>query len=230
MRFSAVDIGSNAIRMLFSEVYKNNDGEDVFRKLSLIRLPIRLGEDSFMHGKIKKARAEKLLKTIRAYQLLNEVYEVVDYQVCATSAMRDAENSSELIDMIKKETGVEIEVIKGKREAEIIYENHVAESLNSKGCYLYVDVGGGSTELSIFKRGQRLESESFDIGTIRMKNDLVKQGGLKISEKMSKPLSMAGAVRGIGKNGKTDEQLQKNLLTFSGKTVLIKKFVLDVQK
>lgn len=175
MRFSAVDIGSNAIRLLFSEVYKNNEGEDVFRKISLIRLPIRLGEDSFVHGKIRKERVEKLLKSLSAYKLLNEIYEVVDYRVCATSAMRDAENSKELIELIKSETGVEIEILKGKKEAEIIYENHVAESLNSKGCYLYVDVGGGSTELSIFKRGQRLVSESFDIGTIRMKNDIVKK-------------------------------------------------------
>ena len=175
MRFSAIDIGSNAVRMLFSEVFRNADGEDIFKKITLIRLPIRLGEDAFLHGKIMKPRAEKLIKSIMTFKLLNEVYEVVDYRVCATSAMRDAENSKELINKIKLETGVEIEILMGKREAEIIFENHVAESLNQKGCYLYVDVGGGSTELSIFKKGQRIESESFDIGTIRIKNNIVKK-------------------------------------------------------
>jgi exopolyphosphatase/guanosine-5'-triphosphate,3'-diphosphate pyrophosphatase len=174
MRLSAVDIGSNAVRLLFTEVFKNKEGEDVFRKISLVRLPIRLGEDAFIHGKIKKEKAEKLQKTLEAYNLLNKVYGVVGYRVCATSAMREASNSAELIEKIKKSCGINIEILPGKREAEIIYENHVAESLNPKGSYLYVDVGGGSTELSIFKRGERIKSESFDIGTLRIKNKIVK--------------------------------------------------------
>lgn len=173
MRFSAVDIGSNAVRLLFAEVFKNKDGEDVFRKISLVRLPIRLGEDAFVHGKIKKDKAERLQKTLEAYNLLNEVYGVVGHRVCATSAMREASNSAELIKKIKDSCGINIEILPGKREAEIIYENHVAESLNPKGSYLYVDVGGGSTEISIFKRGERIKSESFDIGTLRIKNNLV---------------------------------------------------------
>lgn len=173
MRFSAVDIGSNGVRMLFTEVFKNSEGEDVFRKISLIRLPIRLGEDAFIHGKIKKLRAEKLLKTLHSYKLLNEVYGVVDYKVCATSAMRDAANGKELREKIFEETGIEIEILKGKEEAEIIYENHVAEALNPKGCYLYVDVGGGSTEISLFKKGSRIITESFNIGTLRLKNKIV---------------------------------------------------------
>ena len=160
--------------MLFTEVFKNHSGEDVFRKISLVRLPIRLGEDSFILGKISKKKAEKLEKSLRAYKLLNEVYGVSDYRVCATSAFRDASNGKEIIDQIKKSTGIQIEMLKGKREAEIIYENHIAESLNPKGCYLYMDVGGGSTELSIFKRGKRVESESFNVGTIRLKHVLVK--------------------------------------------------------
>lgn len=175
MRFSAVDIGSNGVRMLFTEVFRNSDGEDVFKKITLIRLPIRLGEDAFLHKKIKKARAEKLVKTLSAYNLLNEVYGVVDYRVCATSAMRDSENSKELINQIKSETGIEIEILKGKEEAEMIYENHVAETLNPKGSYLYVDVGGGSTEISLFKKEKRIKSESFDVGTLRIKNKIVKE-------------------------------------------------------
>ena len=174
MRYAAVDIGSNAVRLLFAEVFQNGDGEDVFRKVSLVRLPIRLGEDAFVHGKIKKARAEKLKKTISAFNTLNEVYGVVAFRVCATSAMREASNSVEIISDIEKETGIRIEILAGKQEAEIIYENHIAETLNPKGCYLYVDVGGGSTEISIFKKGQRIKSESFDIGTLRVKNKLVK--------------------------------------------------------
>ncbi len=173
MRFSAVDIGSNGVRMLFMEVFKTSDGEDAFRKITLIRLPIRLGEDAFLHGKIKGPRAEKLIKSLSAFRQLNEVYDVKDYRVCATSAMRDASNGPELRERIKKETGFELEILKGKEEAEMIYENHVAESLNPKGSYLYVDVGGGSTEISLFKKGKRVKSESFNIGTLRLKNDIV---------------------------------------------------------
>ncbi len=199
MRFSAVDIGSNGVRILFTEVFRNSDGEDVFKKISLLRLPIRLGEDAFIHGKIRKPRADKLKKTLAAYKLLNEVYGVTDYRICATSAMRDASNSTELRNEILNETGLEIEILKGKEEAEMIYENHVAESLNPKGCYLYVDVGGGSTELSIFKKGKRLKSESFNIGTLRIKNKIVKdetwieikQWLLKYSEKYE-PLLIIG--------------------------------------
>ncbi|HAW51962.1 MAG TPA: exopolyphosphatase, partial [Flavobacteriales bacterium] len=179
MRFSAVDIGSNAVRLLFAEVYKNREGEDVFRKISLVRLPIRLGEDAFLHGMIQQEKADKLQKTLEAYKLLNEVYGVVGHRVCATSAMREASNSIELIENVRNSCGIDIEILPGKREAEIIYENHVAESLNPKGCYLYVDVGGGSTELSIFKRGERIKSESFDIGTLRIKNHLVKENTWK---------------------------------------------------
>ena len=174
MRFSAVDIGSNGVRILFTEVFKNSEGEDIFKKISLLRLPIRLGEDAFLTGKISTERAEKLVKTLMAYKSLNEVYGVVDYRVCATSAMREASNGLALIERIKKETGIKLEILKGKKEAEIIYENHIAESLNPKGCYLYVDVGGGSTEITLFKKGKRLKSESFDIGTLRIKNNLVK--------------------------------------------------------
>lgn len=179
MRFSAVDIGSNAVRLLFAEVYKNKEGEDVFRKISLVRLPIRLGEDAFIHGKIHEEKAEKLQKTLEAYNLLNEVYGVIGHRVCATSAMREASNSAELIEKVRNSCGIDIEILPGKREAEIIYENHVAETLNPKGSYLYVDVGGGSTELSIFKRGERIKSESFDIGTLRLKNKLVKESTWK---------------------------------------------------
>lgn len=174
MRFSAVDIGSNGVRILFAEVFRTSEGEEAFRKISLLRLPVRLGEDSFLKGKIGKSGASRLLKTLSAFKLLNEVYGVVDYRICATSAMREASNRAEIIEMIKKSTGLQIEILKGKKEAEMIYETHIAESLNAKGCYLYVDVGGGSTELSIFKKGKRVKSESFDIGTLRIKNGIVK--------------------------------------------------------
>lgn len=175
MRFSAVDIGSNGVRVLFSEVFRTSEGKDAFRKISLIRLPIRLGEDAFLKGTISKSGIKKLLRTLSAYKLLNEVYGVVDFRICATSAMRDASNRKEVIERIREETGLEIEVLNGKKEAEIIYENHIAESLNPKGCYLYVDVGGGSTELSLFRKGKLLKSESFDVGTLRIKNDIVKK-------------------------------------------------------
>jgi exopolyphosphatase/guanosine-5'-triphosphate,3'-diphosphate pyrophosphatase len=174
LRFAAVDIGSNAVRLLFSEVYEHGK-EPVFKKITLIRLPIRLGEDAFLNKKISDERAEKLLQSMEAFQRLKEVYQVVDYRACATSAMREAENGKKIIEKIKASTGITVEIVKGKEEAEIIYANHIAETLDPKEAYLYVDVGGGSTELSIFKKDERIKSVSFNIGTLRIKNKLVKE-------------------------------------------------------
>ena len=115
---------------------------------------------------------DKLVQSMEAFERLMNVYQVVDYRVCATSAMREAENGGKIMERVKKETGIDIEIIKGKEEAEIIYSNHFEKNLDSKGSYLYVDVGGGSTELSVFKKGERVKSESFNIGTLRIKNDL----------------------------------------------------------
>lgn len=172
MRLAAVDIGSNAVRLLFCQVYPTETFPQL-KKISLIRLPIRLGEDVFLTGKISKQNGEKLVKTLLAFKHLVDVYEVIDFKICATSAMREAKNSTEILSEIKKRVGVDINIIDGNVEADLIFNTHIAEKLEPNGTYLYMDVGGGSTELTLIKKGKKIDSFSFRIGTIRLKNNIV---------------------------------------------------------
>lgn len=167
MKFAAIDIGSNAVRLLFCNVYEEN-GKTLFKKAELIRIPIRLGEDSFLNRKISKEKADKLVTAMKAFKNLIEVYDAVDYRACATSAMRDADNRYEIVERVKKEAGINIEVIDGKTEADIIYSNHIEEHLDKSNNYLYIDIGGGSTEITLFSKNKAMVSQSFNIGTIRM--------------------------------------------------------------
>lgn len=167
MKFAAIDIGSNAVRLLFCNVYEEN-GKTLFKKAELIRVPIRLGEDSFLNRKISKEKADKLVTAMKAFKNLIEVYDAVDYRACATSAMRDADNRYEIVERVKKEAGINIEVIDGKTEADIIYSNHIEEHLDKSNNYLYIDIGGGSTEITLFSKNKAMVSQSFNIGTIRM--------------------------------------------------------------
>jgi exopolyphosphatase / guanosine-5'-triphosphate,3'-diphosphate pyrophosphatase len=168
LKLAAIDIGSNAARLLIQDVVRNVKGGAEFVKLTLVRVPLRLGFDVFESGSISEARTEMLIKTIKAYKLLLDVYEVKHLITAATAAMRDASNAKEIIELVKIETGIEIKVITGEEEAAYIYENHVAENLNSQESYLYIDVGGGSTELSFFSDGKLVNKRSFNIGTIRL--------------------------------------------------------------
>lgn len=168
MRLAAIDIGSNAARLLITDVISGPQGIPEFIKTVLVRVPLRLGFDVFDKGEISTARADKIIKTIKAYQLLLDVYEVKHLKACATSAMRDAMNADEIIKKVKAETGIAIKVISGQEEASFIYENHIAENLTSDESYLYVDVGGGSTDLTFFSDGKLVFKESFNIGTIRL--------------------------------------------------------------
>ncbi len=168
MRLAAIDIGSNAARLLISEVIPGPQGTTEFIKVSLVRVPLRLGFDVFDKGEIAPAKTEKLIKTIKAYRLLLEIYEVTHLKACATSALRDATNAGIILSKIKEETGINIEVISGSDEASFIYQNHIAENLSSNESYLYADVGGGSTELTFFSDGKLIFKESFNIGTIRL--------------------------------------------------------------
>jgi exopolyphosphatase/guanosine-5'-triphosphate,3'-diphosphate pyrophosphatase len=172
MRFAAVDIGSNAVRLLFCQVSSDRNGL-VIKKISLVRLPIRLGEDVFVKGSISEENISKLSKALQAFKLLSDVYDIVDYRVCATSAMREAENSIAVVERIKKETAVKIEVVKGEEEAQLIFDTNLTEKLDQNKTYMYIDVGGGSTEITIFLNQKKLASKSFKIGTIRLKNKLV---------------------------------------------------------
>lgn len=168
MRLAAIDIGSNAARLLISDVVPGTRVTPEFIKMTLIRVPLRLGFDVFDKGEISAAKTDKIIKTIKSYKYLLEVYEVKHLKACATSAMRDAVNANEIIKKIKAETGIEIEIITGQEEASLIYENHVAENLSKDESYLYIDVGGGSTELTFFSDGKLVFKESFNIGTIRL--------------------------------------------------------------
>lgn len=178
MRFAAVDIGSNAVRLLFCDVDTYQNHKDV-KKISLIRLPIRLGEDVFTKKKISAKNVNQLIKALTAFKNLVDVYGVIAFRVCATSAFREAKNGKEVIEKIKKKTNITIEIIDGDTEAKLILETHVTDNLNPDGTYLYIDVGGGSTELSIISKGKPIQSKSFKIGTIRLKNNLVTESTWK---------------------------------------------------
>jgi exopolyphosphatase/guanosine-5'-triphosphate,3'-diphosphate pyrophosphatase len=175
VKLAAIDIGSNAARLLISEVTKQPKKAPVFNKINLVRVPLRLGFDVFETGEISKPKVKMLMQTLKAYQHLLEAYQIKHVYACATSAMRDAKNSKDIIRKVKLETGIEIKVISGQEEASFIYENHVAENLDSDHSYLYIDVGGGSTELTFFANGELVSKESFNIGTIRLLKNQIKE-------------------------------------------------------
>ena len=167
MRYAAIDIGSNAIRLLIADIMQN--GKIVsFKKNTLIRVPVRLGDDAFLDKKISVKKIKELVKTMVAFRNLIDVYKVSDYMACATSAMREASNGSSIVSLIKLEAGIDLEIVEGQREADIIYSSHIEESLDRKKNYLYIDVGGGSTELSVFSKGEMIASRSFNLGGIRI--------------------------------------------------------------
>ena len=174
MKLAAIDIGSNAARLLITEVIVDEKGNPSFNKLNLLRVPLRLGFDVFETGIISKARIGMVMQTMKAYKHLMNAYGVEHLKACATSAMRDAKNAADIIRKIKLETDISIEVISGDTEANLVYENHVAENMDKDHSYLYIDVGGGSTELSFFSNGKLVYKKSFNIGTIRLLKNLVK--------------------------------------------------------
>ncbi len=173
MILAAIDIGSNAARLLISETSVYKDGTVDFTKLTLLRIPLRLGFDVFDSGYVADEKRQKLLETLKAYKLLMSIYKVEAYKACATSAMRDATNGPEILKEILAETGLEVKIISGQEEANIIYETHIAEKLSDNKSYLYIDVGGGSTEITLYSKNQTIFKESFNIGTIRMLNNKV---------------------------------------------------------
>lgn len=171
-KLAAIDIGSNAMRLLINNVIEYN-GLKLFKKVDIVRVPIRLGTEAFKEKNISEYTRKRLVQAIHGYKHLIEAHEVVDYRGCATSAMREAKNGAEIIQQIKDETGIHIEIIDGKEEAEIIYANHIEKLIDDQQAYLYVDVGGGSTEITFFKNGIVQNSKSFNIGTIRILNDMI---------------------------------------------------------
>lgn len=174
MVFAAIDIGSNAIRLLFSRVYIV-DGKPHYSKEELIRMPVRLGEDVFVTKSISAAKADKLVTALTGFAQLIKAYDVKDYRAVATSAMRDALNGNEIIVRIKNEAGLTVEIIDGKIEASLVFSNHIEQLLNPKHAYLYIDVGGGSTELTLYFDNKVIAAKSFNVGTVRMLLDKVER-------------------------------------------------------
>ncbi|MFM2146734.1 MAG: hypothetical protein RL732_1570, partial [Bacteroidota bacterium] len=175
MKLAAIDIGSNAARLLITSVSQNDKGSPVFQKINLIRVPLRLGFDVFENNYISEPKAAMLLSTMLAYKNLLDAYSIPlnRLKAAATSAMRDAENAQTLIEKIRNATGIEVEIISGDAEATLIYENHIAEDLDKDHSYLYIDVGGGSTEVTLFSKGRMIFKRSFNIGTIRILKEQV---------------------------------------------------------
>ncbi len=167
MNLAAIDIGSNAARLLIKNLDKELDGSIHLSKVLFLRIPLRLGIDVFGQGKISDIKEERFLRMIKAFNQLMRINDVVEYKACATSALRDAKNGKKIIRKIARKTGIEIEIISGQEEAQIIYDNHI-EACTGPGNYLYVDVGGGSTEISFISNKERIASVSYNVGTLRM--------------------------------------------------------------
>nr|WP_262909527.1 ethanolamine ammonia-lyase reactivating factor EutA [Tenacibaculum piscium] len=170
-KYGAIDIGSNAVRLLVANVIEEKNKEPLFKKSSLVRVPIRLGTDAFVNGIISKENTSRMIDAMKAFKLIMKVHGVEKYKACATSAMREARNGAEVVSTILKETNVAIDVIDGKKEAAIIFSTDLHHLIDSDFTYLYVDVGGGSTEFTLFSKGRIVKSKSFKIGTVRLINN-----------------------------------------------------------
>ncbi|MEK6194699.1 MAG: exopolyphosphatase, partial [Deltaproteobacteria bacterium] len=178
LRFSAIDIGSNAIRLLLSAAFINETGP-IFKKMTLVRMPIRLGRDAFLTGEISGQKTLELITAMKGFQHLINAYAPLAIMACATSAMRVAENGPQVCRQIQLETGINVEIISGKREAESLVKNRRKASLHKDEPSMFVDVGGGSTEITVYSEGKAITSESFNIGTVRVLEDVVHRSDWK---------------------------------------------------
>jgi exopolyphosphatase / guanosine-5'-triphosphate,3'-diphosphate pyrophosphatase len=202
LKLAAIDIGSNAARLLITEVTTDDNKNSVFNKLNLFRVPLRLGFEVFDSGIISKQKTGMLIQTMKAFKHLMNAYEVKQVKACATSAMRDAKNAEDIIRKVKLETDISIEVISGDMEAMLVFENHIAETLDRDHSYMYIDVGGGSTELSFFSNGVLIFKESFNIGTIRLLQNLVNDKTWEVMKEIIKTVTKGQKeVMAIGSGG-----------------------------
>ena len=230
-KYAAVDIGSNAIRLLIVGVLKTNSVHK-YRKISLVRVPIRLGQDVFLYKKISNEKLKLLLNTLKAFKLLMSVHNIDRYKICATSAMRESKNSKEVLKRVRKKLNLDINIISGKDEASII-ANVFAKDFNNHKNLLYVDVVGGSTELTIIDKGKIVESKSFKIGTVRILNNLVKKDTWgKYEEWIKKHTKIYNGILTIASGGNANK-----LLKISGKEIgkpmsikVIKEIYLELNK
>lgn len=224
MKFGAIDIGTNAARLLIGEV--EEEGKNHFvKKISYTRIPLRLGLEVFDSGTISEKKIEEFTKSIHAFKLISEVFEVKELRACATSAMREATNGKEIQKLIKKETGVNIEVIKGSEEAKLILSTFFLLEFDEKDPFLVIDVGGGSTEISIFKKGEKVAAKSFSIGTIRLlKNKVERQIWEDISKWIQKYLKKSNQYITFATGGNINK-IHKLLGKKSKEPVSVKEFI-----
>ncbi len=221
LRYAAIEIGSNAVRLLIADISLGNQGYE-FKKNTLIRVPLRLGDDAFLNHKISERKIEDIVKTMTAFKNLMDVYQVTQYIACATSAMREASNGQEIVKIIKRKANITLEIIEGQREASIIAANHIEETLDADKGYLYIDVGGGSTELSVFISKKQVASKSFNIGTIRILDNQDKpetweemKEWVKTHTKNYKNLAAIGTGGNINKLFKMSEEKDGNPMSFT---------------
>ena len=209
VHYAGIDIGSNAVRLLI-KCLNDESSEELLSKVQLVRVPIRLGEDAFMKGRIGKKKSKKLISLMRAYKELMEIYDVSNYRACATSAMRDADNGLELVQAIEEEVGIKIEIISGREEAQLISQDLInGADINSEATFLYVDVGGGSTELNLVRHGELLQSHSFNIGTIRQLSGKVEQEEVRLFESYLAQIKESyGEVQVVGSGGNINKLLR----------------------
>ena len=198
---AAIDVGSNAARLLIKTISIDLDGRLNQRKALFLRVPLRLGMEVFKKGKISGEKEEAFLRTMKAYKQLMKVFKVRDYRACATSAMRDAKNGRQVMDHVNRDTGLGLEIISGDEESQIIYDIHLSQ-LQDDNNYLYVDVGGGSTEVTFISQGQRVMSHSYNIGTVRMLSEAVKAEELQhVRNGLGKVAAGYGDITIIGSGG-----------------------------
>lgn len=220
-KYAAIDIGSNAMRLLVTNIVEQKNQPTQFSKSSLVRVPIRLGQDAFTVGDISEENIERMVDAMKAFNLLMKVHKVEKYKACATSAMREANNGSDIVDLIKKKANIKIDVIDGKKEASIIASSDLKSYIQSDKTYLYVDVGGGSTEFSLFSEGKIVASKSFKNGTVRLLNnmvsDIVWQEIEKWIKKTVEPydeITLIGSGGNINKLFKLSEKHQNKPLSY----------------
>ena len=220
VNYAAIDIGSNAVRLLIKSIDREAVQEKKIKKVMMLRVPLRLGFDVFSIGELSEKKADKLRRMKKAFRQLMKIYDVDDYRACATSAMRDARNGRTIIKKIEKDTGIRIEIIDGQEEARMIYNNHIECMEDRLGNYMYVDVGGGSTEINLLTNGELVWSVSYNIGTVRMLSNAVKEGTWQqMEEELMKVTEGVAAINIIGSGGninklfrladKKDKKLQR---------------------
>ena len=201
-KYAAIDIGSNAIRLLIANVIITKHNDPQYKKVSLVRVPIRLGKDVFVDGKISKSNQRRMIDAMKAYKLLMNVHQTERYKAFATSAMRESSNGEKVVTLIKKETGIEIELITGETEAKIISSTDLSNLIEGNRSYLYVDVGGGSTEFTFFSNGKIIASKSYKMGTVRLLDKKANKDTWKDIEKWIKKYSeKIGSIELIGSGG-----------------------------